>query len=120
MAEGSAGTELGKLDLKKAQPQSRGREAKLQSIGKQAVSTLYMLVRNVKMYDPDNDIFVQPFENLRKSINTIVAIDGSFNLQAADTQVYLNNKQLKLDFQSLDNVRYLTDETLLTFTRISD
>jgi HD-GYP domain-containing protein (c-di-GMP phosphodiesterase class II) len=113
--------ELGKIALKKKavggggdedrqQPRSAGREAKLQAWGRQAISTLYMLVRNVKMYDPDNDIFVQPFENLRKSINTIVAIDGSFNLQAADTTVYLNNKQLKLDFQSMDNVRYLTAE----------
>ena len=55
---------LGQVQLQKsaAQP-ARGRESKLQSLGKQSVSTLYMLMRNVKMYDPDNEIFSQPFEN---------------------------------------------------------
>jgi HD-GYP domain-containing protein (c-di-GMP phosphodiesterase class II) len=88
----------------------RGRELKLQQLGRQAVSTLYMLIRNVKMYTPDNDIFIQPFDNLRTAINTIVAIDGSFQLQAVGTTVYVNGKQLQLDFASLENVRYLTNE----------
>ncbi|HEY4224021.1 MAG TPA: hypothetical protein VGO62_21845, partial [Myxococcota bacterium] len=84
------GAAIGQLDLKKAAPPvTRGREAKLQQLGRQAISTLYMLVRNVKMYDPDNDIFVQPFENLRNAINTIVAVDGMFQLQATGTSVYV-------------------------------
>ena len=69
---------LAKLDLKKAPagPRGKGKEAKLQALGRQVVSTLYMLVRNVKMYNPDNEIFVQPFQNLREGINTIVAVAG--------------------------------------------
>lgn len=103
--------QIAQIDLKKAAPSpQRGREAKLQQLGRQVISTLYMLVRNVKMYDPDNDIFVQPFENLRQAINTIVAIDGHFAMQAVATTVYINGKQLQLDFQSLDNVRFLTEE----------
>jgi HD-GYP domain-containing protein (c-di-GMP phosphodiesterase class II) len=102
--------ELGKVELKKAPPPTRGRDAKLMVLGRQAVSTLYMLVRNVKMYDPDNDLFVQPLENLRTAINTIVAVDGLFQLNAVHTSVYVNEKQLQLDFGSLDNVRYLTDQ----------
>lgn len=102
---------IGAIDLKKAAPPvQRGREAKLQQLGRQAISTLYMLVRNVKMYDPDNDIFVQPFENLRNAVNTIVAVDGAFQLQATGTSVYVNSKLLQLDFASLDNVRFLTEE----------
>ncbi len=109
--KGARGAAIGQLDLKKAAPPvTRGREAKLQQLGRQAISTLYMLVRNVKMYDPDNDIFVQPFEALRNAINTIVAVDGTFQLQANGTSVYVNSKQLALDFASLDNVRFLTDE----------
>lgn len=105
------GAAIGQLDLKKAPPPvQRGREAKLQQLGRQAISTLYMLVRNVKMYDPDNDIFVQPFDNLRSAVNTIVAVDGQFQLQATGTSVYVNGKQLQLDFASLDNVRFLTEE----------
>lgn len=102
---------LGQVQLQKsaAQP-ARGRESKLQSLGKQSVSTLYMLMRNVKMYDPDNEIFSQPFENLKQSVNTIVAIDGMFQLNAVGTSVYVNSKQLKLDFQSLEHVQFLTTE----------
>jgi HD-GYP domain-containing protein (c-di-GMP phosphodiesterase class II) len=104
-------TAIGHIDLKKqGAPPQRGRDVKLQQLGRQAISTLYMLVRNVKMYDPDNDIFVQPFENLRTAVNTIVAVDGAFALQASGTNVYLNSKQLQLDFASLDNVRFLTEE----------
>jgi HD-GYP domain-containing protein (c-di-GMP phosphodiesterase class II) len=103
---------IGQIELKKAAaagPQ-RGRDAKIQQLGRQTISTLYMLVRNVKMYDPDNDIFTQPFENLRQAVNTIIAVDGSYALQAVGTTVYINNKQLQLDFASLDNVRFLTEE----------
>jgi hypothetical protein len=101
-----------KLDLKKkAVPRAqRGREAKIQKLGKQAISTLFLLVRNVKMHDADNAIFAQPLENLRQCINTIVAIDGQFQLNAIGTTIYINGKQLKLDFSALDNVRYLTDQ----------
>ena len=103
---------LGQMDLKKqnaAGPQ-RGRDTKLQQLGRQTISTLYMLVRNVKMYDPDNDIFIQPFENLRQAVNTIIAVDGSYQLQSVATTVYINGKQIQLDFASLDNVRFLTSE----------
>jgi HD-GYP domain-containing protein (c-di-GMP phosphodiesterase class II) len=105
------GAALGRVDLKKAPagPQ-RGRDTKLQQLGRQTISTLYMLVRNVKMYDPDNDIFIQPFENLRQAINTIVAVDASYQLTAVGTTVYVNGKQIQLDFASLDNVRFLTEE----------
>jgi HD-GYP domain-containing protein (c-di-GMP phosphodiesterase class II) len=108
---------LGKIDLKKQaggekgpRAPSRGRDAKLQALGRQAISTLYMLIRNVKMYDPDNDIFVQPFENLRQAVNLIIASDGAFQLHAVGTTVTINDKQLQLDFASLDNVRYMTEQ----------
>ena len=103
--------ELGQIELKKQAPApSRGRDSKLQALGRQAVSTLYMLMRNVKMYDPDNQIFAQPLDNLRQCINTIVAVDGQFQLNAVNTLVYVNDKQLQLDFNSLDNVKYLTEQ----------
>lgn len=102
---------LGQIDLKKAPaPPQRGRDTKLQQLGRQTISTLYMLVRNVKMYDPDNDIFIQPFENLRQAVNTIIAVDGAYQLHAVGTTVYINGKQIQLDFASLDNVRFLTEE----------
>jgi len=87
-----------------------GRAQKIDNIGKQALSTLYMLVRNVKLHPPDNDIFIKPLEALRDMINTIVAADGNFNLQSVETTCYLNGRQMRLDFAALDNIRYMTEE----------
>ncbi|MBN2359319.1 MAG: hypothetical protein JXR83_07685 [Deltaproteobacteria bacterium] len=86
------------------------RAQKIDNLGKNALSTLYMLVRNVKLHPPDNEIFIKPLEALRDMINTIVAADASFNLQAVETTCYLNGRQLRLDFTALDNIRYLTEE----------
>ena len=36
-----------------------------------------MLIRNVKLYDPDNAIFQVPLEKLRQVVNTLVAAEGS-------------------------------------------
>lgn len=88
----------------------KGREAKLQALGTQAVGTLYLIVRNVRMYDPDNAIFAQPLEVLRETINTVIAYDRKFDLQAAGTMLALNGQLLRVEFSSLENVRYLTNE----------
>lgn len=94
-------------------PELSGRSAhgsKIGKLGLSAVSTLYMLIRNVRLHDPTNAVFEKPFAALRDAINTIVGVDGCFNLQAVGTTVYLNGKQLRLDFSSLDNVKFLTEE----------
>jgi len=39
---------------------ARAYEEKLQVHGRNLVSGLYMLVRNVKLYEPENDIFIKP------------------------------------------------------------
>jgi HD-GYP domain-containing protein (c-di-GMP phosphodiesterase class II) len=87
-----------------------GHSAKVTRMGVNVVSTLYMLIRNVRLHDPANAVFERPFAALRDSINTIVAAEGVFNVQAVGTTVYLNGKQLRMDFSSLENVRFLTEE----------
>ena len=89
---------------------ARSYEEKLQALGKTLVGSLYMLVRNVKLYDPANEIFDKPLEQLKDCINTIVAMDGSLNLQGAGQSFYLNNMMLKVEVGSIDNVRFLLDE----------
>lgn len=88
----------------------KGRKAKLQQLGRQAISTLYMLIRNVRMYDADNAIFSQPLEQLREVINTVIAVDGKFDLAAAGTVLSLNGAMITVDFSSLENIRSLTNE----------
>ncbi len=86
------------------------REHRIQVFGKQIVSTLYMLVRNVKLYAPDNGIFLKPIDTLRTEMNNVVSLDKKLNLQAADTHIYLNGTQLRFDFNALESVKYLTAE----------
>ncbi len=88
----------------------KGKKGKVQILGRQVISTLYMLVRNVKMYDAENEIFAQPLEALRETINTILAVDGKFELHAAGTVLSLNGMMIQVDFASLENVRHLTNE----------
>ncbi len=86
------------------------REVRIQTIGKQIVSTLYMLVRNVKIHAPDNAVFLKPIESLREQMDRVIADDKKLDLAAAGTHIYLNNTQLKFDFHSLETVTYLTKE----------
>ncbi len=89
---------------------ARSYEEKLQALGKILLGSLYMLVRNVKLYEPSNEIFDKPLEQLKDCVNTIVAMDGGLNLQGAGESLYLNNMLMRTDVGSLDNVRYLLGE----------
>jgi HD-GYP domain-containing protein (c-di-GMP phosphodiesterase class II) len=95
-----------------SQPLDVGREysEKLQSLGKTLIASLYMLVRSVKLYDPDNAIFSKPLTQLQDTINTIIAKEGKLELQGMRDSFYLNNMLIKVDVNSLDNVRYLQTE----------
>ncbi|MEO1334911.1 MAG: hypothetical protein AAFV29_04685, partial [Myxococcota bacterium] len=86
------------------------REHRIQAFGKQIISTLYMLVRNVRLYAPDNEIFLKPIDTLRAEMNNVVSLDKNLNLQAIETNIYLNGTQLRLDFNALEGVKFLTRE----------
>src|SRR5437588_792717 len=99
------------IDTKVAEMQVQSAHSgKIAKLGANVVSTLYMLIRNVRLHDPQNAVFERPFAALRDAINTIVGVEGAFNLQAVGTTVYLNGKQLRMDFSSLENVKFLTEE----------
>ncbi len=91
-------------------PGSAKRDQKLQALGKQIASTLYMLVRNVKIHAPDNKIFLKPIDTLREAMNRVIATEKQLNLHASETIIYLNNTQLKFDFGALESVKFLTAE----------
>ncbi len=88
----------------------RGFNEKLQHMAKQVVASLYMLVRSVKLYEPENSIFAKPIELLRETINQIIAKEGQLALQIVKETFYINNMLVKVDVQSLDNVRELIRE----------
>jgi HD-GYP domain-containing protein (c-di-GMP phosphodiesterase class II) len=90
--------------------EARSHDEKLQTLGRALVASLYMLVRNVKLYEPENAIFIKPLEQLKDCINTIIALEGKLNLVGAGNTFYLNNMLLKFDMRSFDNVRNLAEE----------
>lgn len=89
-----------------------GREhnEKLQTAGRQLISALYMLLRSVKMYDPDNHVFEKPLSQLQETMNGIIQKDGKLELMGVKQSLYLNGMLVKVDMASLENVRTLLDE----------
>jgi HD-GYP domain-containing protein (c-di-GMP phosphodiesterase class II) len=88
----------------------RAYNEKLQTMGRNLVASLYMLVRSVKLYDTENAIFDKPLHSMVETINTIIAKDGKLELQGLKNSFYLNNMLVKVDPNSLDNVRELLEE----------
>jgi len=88
----------------------RAHSEKLQALARSLVSGLYMLIRSVKMYDPDNSVFDKPLVALQESINQIVSKEGKMELVGVKDSFYLNNMLVKVDLNALDNLRYLMNE----------
>ena len=89
-----------------------GREhyEKLQALARSMLSGLYMLVRSVKMYDPDNAVFEKPLMSAAGHINQIISKRGPLELMGVKDSFYLNNMLVKVDLNALDNMRYLLEE----------
>lgn len=94
------------------EPAELGREynEKLQGLGRALVSSLYMLVRSAKMYDPDNAVFERPLQQLFETVNAILMRDGRLELVGVKNAFYLNGMLVRVDMGAIDNVRALLDE----------
>ncbi len=89
---------------------AREHNEKLQTAGRSLISALYMLVRSVKMYDPDNHVFEKPILQLQEVMNGIIVKDGKLELMGVKQSFYLNGMLVKVDMAALDNVKQLLDE----------
>lgn len=88
----------------------RAHSEKLQGLARSLLSGLYMLVRSVKMYTPDNAVFDRPLMQLQDVLNAIVARDGRAELLAVKDSFYLNEMLIKTDLAMLENIRWLVGE----------
>ncbi|HZH75603.1 MAG TPA: HD domain-containing phosphohydrolase [Archangium sp.] len=88
----------------------RGYSEKLQTLARGLVSSFYMLVRSVKMYDPENAVFEKPLLQLQSIVNQIISKEGRLELVGVKDSFYLNNMLVKVDLNSIDNQRYLLGE----------
>lgn len=103
------------LKITQAQDEStaefgRAHSEKLQVLARGMVSGLYMLIRSVKMYDPDNAVFQKPLTQLQDIINQIISKEGKLELVGVKDSFYLNNMLVKVDLNSIENQRYLLTE----------
>ncbi|WP_163783073.1 HD-GYP domain-containing protein [Myxococcus vastator] len=89
-----------------------GREhnEKLQGLARSLVAGMYMLVRSVKMYDPENAVFQKPLHQLQDIINQIIGKEGRLELTGVKESFYLNGMLVKVDLNSIENQRYLLAE----------
>ncbi|NBD13038.1 MULTISPECIES: HD-GYP domain-containing protein [Corallococcus] len=89
-----------------------GREhnEKLQGLSRSMLAGLYMLVRSVKMYDPENAVFEKPLHQLQDIINQIIGKEGRLELTGVKDSYYLNGMLVKVDLNSIENQRYLLSE----------
>jgi HD-GYP domain-containing protein (c-di-GMP phosphodiesterase class II) len=88
----------------------RAHSDKLQTLARGLVSGMYMLVRSVKMYDPDNSVFQKPLTQLQDIVNQIISKEGKLELVGVKDSFYLNNMLIKVDLNSIENQRYLLSE----------
>ncbi len=97
--------------------------AHAQTLGKQLVSQLFMVLRTVRLHDRHNTSVLVATEHLKDTLNTILGSLGVVKLEFIEDQVYLSDQRLRIETSSLDNVRDLAkqfDERGLggfTFTR---
>ncbi len=88
----------------------RANNEKLQTLARALVSALYMLVRSVKMYEPDNAVFEKPLRQLIDTVTAILQKEGRVELLGVKNSFYLNGMLVKVDMASLDNIKLLLEE----------
>ena len=88
----------------------RDHSEKLQQLSRSVLSTLYMLVRSAKMYDPDNAVFERPLISLQDNLNLIISREGRFDLVGIKSSFYVNNMLVKVELNAVENIRYLLGE----------
>jgi len=107
-----AGENFRITDAQDENVQEFGREhsEKLQALARSLLSGLYMLIRSVKMYDPENAVFQKPLQALVDCVNQIITREGKLELVGVKDSFYLNNMLVKVDLNAIDNMRYLLQE----------
>ena len=83
---------------------------KLQALGRTVLNSLYMLIRSIRMYDEDNAIFEKPLFQLQDTINAIIKRDAKMEILGIKDSMYLNGMLIKVDMNTLENVRSLLEE----------
>ncbi len=88
----------------------RASNEKLQQLARSMVSSLYMLIRSIKMYEADNSVFEKPMQQLIETTTLVLQKEGRLDFLGVKQAFYLNSMLIKVDMASLDNVKLLLEE----------
>ena len=85
-----------------------GRDAKLNELSQKFTNTVFILLRSAGLYDLDNKALDQPYDEALRLVSELYALlREPLSLRALEGNVFLNRRQVKLDFSTFQNVRAL-------------
>jgi hypothetical protein len=85
-------------------------DAQMQTLGRNLLAGLYMLVRSAKLYDPENAVFQKPLTALSDAFNAGVGRFGKLELAMVQGSFYVNGQLIRVEQTSLENLRLLAAE----------
>ena len=84
------------------------KEREFEMMSRDLTNHLFILFRSAGLYDLDNQALDHPFESFLRSISGIYDILKSpVSLRMNDGNFFVNRRQVKLDFSTFQNARYL-------------
>lgn len=79
----------------------------IQGAGRQALLSLHMLSKSVRIYSTDNAIFLKPLQLLLEHFNRIVARVGQVELAVVGPAIYLNGELIRIEHAHTESLRQL-------------
>jgi HD-GYP domain-containing protein (c-di-GMP phosphodiesterase class II) len=77
---------------------------------REALQQVAVLLRNSYLHDLGNQVFEEPLEKLSRSIGRLLASEGSFRLERAGQEFFVNGARLRMEFRNLQAYKYVIRE----------
>ena len=84
------------------------REQRLNELSQELTNMLFILFRSAGLYDLDNQALDQAYDGMIKAVSELSSLTQvSPVLRVLEGNIFINRKQVKLDFSTFQNVRAL-------------
>jgi len=80
------------------------------SQAREVIRQLAVLVRNAALHDPSNQVFHEPMDRLRATLEAILHEEGALDLECSGGELYANQLRVRLEMRSLQVYRFVTDQ----------
>jgi len=82
-------------------------EGTVRTIGRHWVLSLYVALRNIKMYPVENAVVQKALDDLAKASGEFLAGDGEVEFRLAGEFIFLNSTRMKLDLDNYTSFSYI-------------